>query len=377
MAENPAQEKTEEATPRRRQQAKDKGQVARSRELGTMLVLMSSVAAATFLGPGMAREMMMVFERYLRIERNVLFDTMALPVIASQGINDMLSILTPFLIVMVIAAVVGSIMLGGLSFSSQALAFKWEKLDPIKGLKRVFGARGLMELLKALGKFVLIGSVAVAFLNSYLDEFFNLSAEPMEQGIVHATRLILLSFLITSSALIIIALIDIPFQLWEHSRQLKMTRQEVKDDSKETDGNPEVRGQMRRMQRELAQRRMMEEVPNADVVITNPDHYSVALRYDQKSMRAPVVLAKGADHLALRIREVAKNNDVVILAAPPLARALYHTTELKEEIPAGLYLAVAQILAYVFQLKQQTAAKRATPRDFEDLPIPDDFRYEK
>jgi flagellar biosynthetic protein FlhB len=377
VAEDTGQERTEEATPRRRQQATEKGQVARSRELSTMLVLLASVAGATFLGPGMVRDLSAVFERYLKLERDVLFDSNALPVLASQSMSDLLTMLTPFFIIVTIAAVLGSVVLGGVSFSTQALAFKWEKLDPVKGLKRVFGARGLMELLKALGKFVLIGAVAIAFLTHNLNEFFNLSAEPLQAGMAHSINLLLWSFLIMSGALVVIALIDVPFQLWDHSRQLRMTRQEVKDDSKETEGNPEMRGQVRRMQREIAQRRMMEEVPKADVVITNPEHYSVALRYDQKTMRAPVVLAKGADHIALRIREVAKQHDVVILSAPPLARALYHTTELEKEIPAGLYLAVAQVLAYVFQLKQRSAAERNNPRDFGDLPIPKDMQFDK
>jgi flagellar biosynthetic protein FlhB len=233
-----------------------------------------------------------------------------------------------------------------------------------------------VELIKALAKFLVIGSVAVAFLYSQADEYIGLGQEPVMQAMAHASNLLVWGFIAISTTMILIALVDVPFQLWDHSQQLKMTFQEVKDDSKDTEGDPELRGRIKRMQREMAQRRMMAEIPTADVVITNPEHYSVALRYNSEKMNAPIVVAKGVDVIAMQIRKVANEYDIPILAAPPLARALHHTTEINGEIPAGLYLAVAKVLAYVFQLKQKPYWQRQKQHNMDDLPIPDDLQFD-
>lgn len=377
MAEDTGQERTEEATPRRRQQAREEGQVARSRELNTMLVLMIAAGAGAFLGPELGRDMAQLFHDHLSIAPQDVYDPGAIIRHLSGAIFDMVSALAPFFLVTVVAAIGGPLLMGGVNFSSKALAFKWDKLDPVKGLKRVFAMRGLIELLKALAKFAIIGVVAVFFLTTHMEEFFGLGAEPLREGIMHTFHLMLWALLAISSSLILIALVDVPFQLWDHGKQLRMTKQEVKDDTKDTEGSPELRGQIRRMQREMAQRRMMEEVPKADVVITNPQHYAVALKYDQDKPGAPKVVALGVDRVALRIREVAREHEVVIVAAPPLARAIYHSTDLNEEIPVGLYLAVAQILAYVFQLRAAGKKGGAAQKEFTDLPIPEDYRHDK
>ena len=267
-------------------------------------------------------------------------------------------------------------MIGGLNFSTQALAYKVKKLDPIKGLKRIFAIRGLVELVKALAKFFIIGLVAVIYLYGQADDYFSLSAEPVKQGIAHTMNLLVWAFLVISTAMVLIAGVDVPFQIWDHKKQLRMTLQEVKDENKDTEGNPEIKSRVRQTQQEMAQRRMMAEVPKADVVITNPEHYSVALKYDQKGNGAPIVIAKGADIIAMQIRTIARENEVMILQAPPLARAIYHTTELDQEIPEGLYLAVAQVLAYVFKLKTATRAQKAKQHKMNDLPIPDDMQYD-
>ncbi len=374
MAEDTAQERTEEATPRRREKAREEGQVARSRELNTMLVTLAALGAAALFGGHVVRDLAGIGERMLALPRSVVFDPAAMPRLFMESLVEAVWALVPFLAVVTVAGIVASVAVGGLSFSWKAVAVKWEKLDPVKGLKRVFGARGLMELVKALAKFVLIGALGVAFLVLYRDQLFGLGAQPVEEAMARALSLLLWAMVVMSGALVIVALVDVPFQLWQHGRQLRMTRQEVKDENKETEGSPEVRGQIRRLQREMAERRMMAAVPEADVVITNPEHYAVALRYDQATMRAPVVVAKGADLVAQRIREVARAHDVVLVSAPPLARALYHSTELEQEIPAGLYVAVAQVLAYVFQLKGRTGQAARARRDFDDLPIPDDLR---
>ena len=375
MAEETGQERSEQATPRRKQQAKEKGQSPQSRELNTMLLMLTGAGGISIFGPYIVDNILQITRMSFSPTRDELFSTETMVLYLSDALTGAFGALTPFLFVLVIAAIAGPIMIGGVTFSPQALAFKWEKLDPIKGLKRVFSWKGFVELIKALMKFMVIGTVAIFFLYQQSDSYVGLGYEDVSQSLPHASQLLLWALLIISSSLILIALIDVPFQIWDHLRQLKMTFQEVKDENKDTEGNPEVRGRVRRIQREMAQRRMMADVPEADVVITNPDHYSVALKYDQKRMAAPIVVARGTDLVALQIRAVARDNDVTIMQAPPLARSLYHTTKLGQEIPAGLYLAVAQVLAYVFKLKKAHSKQNRTHK-MNNLPIPDDLQYE-
>jgi len=377
MAENTGQEKTQDATPRRKQQARDRGQVASSRELNSMLMLLSGGVAAAVLGPYLVGNVVMIFQKYLHMERATIFDVSAMPTLLGEAVVDAFWGIAPFFLILTIAAIAGPLMMGGINFSGKAISLKLEKLDPIAGLQRIFAWRGLVELVKALAKFLVIGSVAIVFLYSQADQYIGLGQEPVMQAMGHASDLLVWGFIAISTTMILIALVDVPFQLWDHSQQLKMTFQEVKDDSKDTEGDPELRGRIKRMQREMAQRRMMAEIPTADVVITNPEHYSVALRYNSEKMSAPIVVAKGVDVMAMQIRKVANEYDIPILAAPPLARALHHTTEINGEIPAGLYLAVAKVLAYVFQLKQKPYWKRQKQHSMDDLPIPDDFKFDK
>ena len=266
--------------------------------------------------------------------------------------------------------------LGGWSFSAQAMAFKFEKLDPVKGMGRVFSWKGLIELFKRLAKFVLVSVATIILLRSQIDSFLGVGLEPLKQGLAHTGQLLTWAFLLVSMVLILVVIVDVPFQLWDHQRQLKMTRQEVREENKQTEGSPEVKARIRRTQMEFAQRRMLDEVPKADVVITNPEHYAVALRYEQNKMDAPIVVAKGADHIAQRIKEIALENTVPILSAPPLARALYRSTELNKVIPSGLYRAVAQVLAYIYQLQQGPIYDRDADVSLNDLPIPDDLRWD-
>lgn len=376
MAEQTGQERTEDATPRRLQQARKKGQIANSRELNTLIMLMLSGATLWLIGPYAAQEMMQLIKGSLNLTREQIFDPVAMPSLFKEAIFDALAILTPFFVIMVIASVAGPISLGGgMNFSTEAISFKWDKLDPVKGMKRIFAWRGLVELLKALFKFILIGSIAVAFLYSQIDDFLQLSDEPVKQGIAHTTEMMVTAYIVVASTMFLIAGLDVPFQLWDYKQQLKMTFQEVKDENKETEGNPEVRGRVRKMQREIAQQRMMADVPKADVIVTNPEHFSVALKYDQDSMEAPLVIAKGVDLIAFQIRNIAREHNVPIVTAPPLARALHYTTELNQPIPYSLYLAVAQVLAYVFQLKRRPGWQQRGDLKMGNLPIPDDMQY--
>lgn len=376
MAEESGQERTHDATPRRKQQAREKGQVAQSRELNTLLMLFSSGLCAVFWGPHLVKDITEMYKHFLSIDRSVIFDPNAMVGLFYAAIKWVLLSLAPFFAILTIAALAGPIIVGGLNFSTEAISFKLEKLDPVKGMQRIFAWRGLVELLKSFLKFVIIGAVAILFLYHQSSAYIGLAYEPLLPAMAHAGHLLVWGFMAIASTLILIAAVDVPFQLWDHNQQLKMTTQELRDENRDTEGDPELRGRIKRMQRELAQRRMMAEVPKADVVVTNPEHYSVALRYDQNKMNAPIVVAKGADLIAMQIRTIAREHNVPILQAPPLARALHHSTEIDQPIPAGLYLAVAKVLAYVFQLKRQPNWQRQQNHKLDDLPIPDDLKVD-
>ena len=378
MAEDTGQERTEQPTPRRIQQAREKGQVPTSRELNTMIMMLIAGASVMLLGPAIVEDLLDMFKRYLTISRENIFDPTSMPVILETAIIDSLITLSPFFTLMVLSAIAGPLMMGGVTFSTKALSFKWDKLDPITGMGRVFSKKGLVELIKALIKFLIIGTTAILFLYTQMDTYLGLGREPLVQALPHMAKLLTWSFLAIASVLVFIALIDVPFQIYDYTQQLKMTFQEIRDENKDTEGNPEVRGRVKRVQQEMAQRRMMAEVPNADVIITNPEHYSVAIKYDQSSMAAPIVVAKGVDIIAMQIRTIAREHEIPILQAPPLARALHHTTEIDAEIPAALYLAVAQVLAYIFKLRTDPRwNKRKKEHKLNDLPIPNDMKFDK
>ena len=374
MAENrDGQERTERATPRRLEQARKRGQVPRSRELNTMLILVASAAGLLTMGDRVVAHMAAIVRSGLSLERELIFDPNGAIQVMERSLFAALELLLPFLVITTVAAVAASVALGGWSFSIQALAPRLEKLDPVKGMKRLFSARGLMELAKALAKFALVGAAGLLLLRLHWGELVGIGGESVAGALAHAGHLLGWSFLILSLVLLLVAAADVPFQLWEHGRQLRMTRQEVKDETKDTEGRPEVRSRIRQLQREQAQRRMMEAVAEADVVVTNPTHFAVALKYDSDTMRAPRVVAKGADLVAAQIRARAEEHGVPMLSAPPLARALYYSTELEQEIPAGLYFAVAQVLAWVYQIRTANAGPGETPPSPPDVEVPAEF----
>ena len=373
MAENEnGQERTERATPRREQEAREKGTVARSRELNTVALLVAGSAGLLLLGGGIVDMIVRVMRDSFQFDHVRLSEASSSSGALGDALLAALAALMPLFVLLVAAALLSSIALGGINFSSKALSFQWERVSPFKGMKRIFSAQGVMEMLKALAKFMLVGVIAIAWLRHESGAFLMLNEVSVEDGLATAAHLVIWSFLMISLGTILIAAVDVPFQLWQHSRQLRMTRQEVRDEMKESEGKPEVKQQIRRLQRELAQRRMMQEVPKADVIVTNPTHFAVALRYDAGKMRAPRVVAKGADLIARHIREIGAEHRVPVFEAPPLARALFYSTELDQEIPEGLYLAVAQVLAYVLQLRDPRPG--ASPTAPEDLPIPPDLR---
>ena len=345
------QEKTELPTPKKLREAKQKGQVPRSKELNSMTSMGFGAWGLLFMGAYMIEHISIFMHQGFVLSRDEVFSHAAIYEKFDAVLFEALTAIGPFLFLMVVVTIFTPLSIGGWAFSLEALAFKADRVDPIAGLKRIFSAKGLMELLKSMAKFFVVSLVAVIFLWSKADEFLSLGSQPLRLALQNGAWLVGLSFLVVSSTLILIAAIDVPFQLWDHAQKLKMTLQEVRDELKDTEGKPEVRSKVRQLQQEMAQRRMMEAVPEADVVITNPTHYAVALKYDHGSMAAPVVVAMGKDLIALKIREIAEFHDIEIFEAPPLARALYANGKLDQEIPAHLYFAVAQILAFVFQLR--------------------------
>jgi flagellar biosynthesis protein FlhB len=377
MAENEdGQERTEQPTTKRLDEAKRKGQVPRSRELNTMAVTLVGVVTLVAMSRSLGNSLSQMMSQRFVLTRQEIFDVNAMFTHLGEGVGQMFLSLAPFFLLVIVAAIGSSVALGGFSFSGEAMTPKLDKLSPLKGLKRVFSAKGLVELLKAMAKFILIGGITLLLLDNTLDRYLALHNMDIDQAISRLDGLIGWSVTLLASSLILIAAIDVPFQLWEHNRQLKMTRQEVRDEMKETEGRPEVKGRIRQLQRELAQRRMMQEVPKADVIVTNPTHYAVALKYDPERMHAPKLVAKGADLIAMNIREVAKEARVPLVESPVLARAIYFHTDLDAYIPAGLYLAVAKLLAYVFQLRTYRSKGGGRPRMPDDLPVPEEYRHE-
>lgn len=376
MAEDSGQERNEEPTQKRLDDAKKKGQIARSRELNTFVMLIASAALLTSQGGRVGAGLIQMMQSNFHVSREVIFEANTPLVFFKQAMQDGLFLIAPMLLILTIAAIAAPLSLGGWIFSMDSIAPKFDKLDPIKGLPKLFSINGLVELGKAMTKISLVALVGWLLYNSFFAELLGLSAEPMEQAVIHGLDLIVHSFLLLSGALIVIAAIDVPYQLWNHSKNLKMSMQEIKDEHKEAEGSPEVKGRIRKTQMEMAQNRMMKEVPKADVIVTNPSHYAIALKYDEASGSAPILVAKGVDLIAAQIRNIALENNVPLVAAPPLARALYYSTELDNEIPQGLYVAVAQVLAYIFQLKEAAKNHTAKPTPPKDIKVPPEFKQE-
>ncbi|MEE2730495.1 MAG: flagellar biosynthesis protein FlhB [Pseudomonadota bacterium] len=378
MAENEdGQERSEEPTQKKLQEAREKGQIPRSRELGGVAVMIFGAAGLMMSGRMLFDAAQSVFEMNYEFDRDALMtpDVMVESLILSA--QTAFAALVPFYIAVLLAAVLIPPMVGGMNFSTKALAPKFSKMNPLTGLKRMFSVQSLMEVLKAVSKFGLVSTAAILILDHNRERFMALGFLPPHEAMAEGISIVAWALFLLSCTLLVVAAIDVPFQVYQHNKQLKMTKQEVKDEYKDTEGKPEVKSKLRSKQREIAQSRMMSAVPDADVVITNPTHYAVALKYDPQKMLAPIVVAKGADHLALQIKKVALANDVMILNSPPLARSIYYHTELEREIPQGLFLAVAQVLAYVFQLQQFQKGKGPNPGVVPDFPVPEDLRKDE
>jgi flagellar biosynthesis protein FlhB len=374
MANNDS-DRTEEPTAKKLQKARADGQVPRSKDFSNALTGVGASIIMLIYGDWIIKDVATLTKQIFSFTRTQVYDENFMSLFLIQALKTVVVPFLPFILALMLIGVSAPIIIGGWNFSWKAMRPKLNKFSPLKGLKRMFGVQGLVELLKAMFKFILVAMFASTALYMQFKDFLMLGSRDPLVGMAEGLWLIGYLLVIISSSLILIALIDVPYQLWNYNRQQKMTKQEIRDEVKDVEGNPQIKQQIRRAQIEMSQRRMMESVPDADVVITNPEHYSVALKYDQNGVGAPILLAKGTEMIALHIRKIAKGNNIPIVQAPPLARSIFYTTKIDNEIPEGLYVAVAQVLAFVFQLKQNKNGFKSNNVFEQELPIPDDMRY--
>jgi len=351
MAEDSDAEKTEPASSKRLEDARKEGDVPRSRELATFAVLMTSGAGLWLTGKGLVAQLNATMISGLTFEREQVLNSNALIWRVTGDIAQVMLACLPLALAIMFVAVASPLLIGGFLFTGSAVAPKFSKLNPAKGLANMVSTNALVELLKAVAKTIVVGSVAYLVVMSQKDAVMGLSLESLKSGPAHMVDLLASAFLYIVGGLGIVAAIDGPYQMWHYANKLKMTRQEVIQESKESEGNPQIKGKIRQLQREMARRRMMAAVPTADVVVTNPTHYAVALKYTDGQGGAPRVVAKGSDEVAAKIRALAKEYKVTLLEAPALARALHKHADIGDEIPEALYSAVAEVLAYVYQLR--------------------------
>ena len=352
MPESSGQEKTEPATPKKRQDARKKGQVAQSKEISSAMILMVSLGFFYFAGSWMFLNLSEIITgTYANLNSLRFANVGDASALALKLASKLMSILLPFLVPLLVAGCVANIFQVGFKITTEAMTPKFSKLNPISGMKRFVSLRSLVELAKSIVKILFIGSIAYFLVKSDMQAFPALSQQEVGQILVFIARVSLKICFFVCLAIIILAVLDFLYQRWQHEEDLKMTKQEVRDERKQTYGDPKVKARIRSVQMEMAKRRMMEAVPEADVVITNPTQLAIALKFDAEEMIAPRVLAKGAGYVAQRIREIADENQIPIVEEKPLAQALFKMVEIGDYIPAELYRAVAEVLAYVYRLK--------------------------
>ena len=371
--EDSSQEKTEEPTGKRLEKAREDGQIPRSKELSTSLILITGVLSLWIFGDWLFNAERNIFILNFSIERHHLFDEKQMVIRLAASALEAIIAVSPIFILLTLAAIFGPLALGGWMFSAKSVMPKLNRISPLAGLKRMFSLKSLMELLKGWAKILVVVGCILFLFFSLKNSVLSLNQEPQRQAIAHAMDLVMISALTLALSTLLISLIDVPFQIYEFTKKMKMSLQEVKDEHKDTEGKPEVKQRIRRLQYEMSQRRMMSDVPDADVVITNPTHYAVALKYHSDEMKAPILLAKGTDEVALKIREIASHNKIPVVESPSLARSVYTFTKVGKEIPEGLYVAIAQVLAYVYQLDQYFKQQGPRPRQ-PVFPVPPDLR---
>lgn len=369
MAEDSDQERTEPPSPRRLDEARRKGQVPRSRELATFAVLMTGLLTAFWSGPALYAALKEIALASLGFNRQWLADPSLMAIHLISSFQTALVALLPIFLATVIAALLTPALIGGWLLSTEAFNPNFGRMNPLSGVKRLFSMRSVIEMFKTILKSGLVGGIVAATLWYERDQFLAMITMPAPSGLLFLWQLVRFTLLMAIGAMALIVLIDVPYQLWDYHKGLRMTKEEVRQEMKEMEGSPEIKGRIRQLQREAARKRMMSAIPKADVVVTNPTHYAVAIQYEA-GMRAPKIVAKGSFLLAERIIDIAREHKVAVVRTPPFARALYHHAELGEEIPSALYTAAAEVLAYIYQLKQYQRLGGAIPELNENLPVP-------
>ena len=368
MAENSSAEQTEEPTARKLRNAREEGQVARSVELPAAAVTIGAILVLFMMGGYWIKQVAEIFASGFKFDRKTLDNPDLMVATFAHQLGESFLLIVPVLLVTAILAVLSSGATGGYLFSLKSIMPNFGKLSIMWGLGRMFGARAAVELIKAILKFSLVAVVLWSLISRQMDQMMQMGQMALEPALAAAGWMIGESALWLSLSLLVIALIDAPYQRYSFIKRMRMTKQEIKDEMKDMEGKPEVKAKIRQRQREMSNARMIQKVKDADVVITNPEHFAVALSYDPAGDGAPILLAKGADHIAAKIREEAKLHGVEIFSAPPLARAIYFTTDLDRNIPEALYYAVAQVLAYVFNLAQIRPGVQPMQRPSPKLP---------
>lgn len=368
------QEKTEQPTAKRLEQAREKGDVPRSRELSTTVLLVICGCFMLFFGQRIVEVFIQLMRFNLSIDKAASSDPMMMFAHLEVTVKEALMSIMGLLIGLAFVAIAASVLMGGWNFTLEALQPKLSKLNPLAGIKRMFSINSLVELVKSFAKFAVVAGMAIYMIRSDQDQLMLMARQDIMTSMANGLELLLWGFIWLACSLVLITLIDVPYQQYQYMQKLKMTKQEVKEEMKNAEGNPEIKGRIRRLQREMTFRRMMSNVPKADVVITNPTHYAVALQYT--GHKAPVLVAKGEELVAAKIREIADAHKVPIISAPALARSVYYNTEIDQEIPSGLYMAVAQVLAYVTHLKAWKRRQGPKPVEPTQFDIPSELRHE-
>lgn len=374
MSEESDLEKTEDASDSHLQKARESGDVPRSRELATCASLLAAAMGFYAFGPSASGSLTAMMRNTLEFDSAIAFDAQLLAQKLGATVIDLFIAFAPFGLLTLAVAIAAPVLIGGWSMSFEAIAPNFGRMNPMSGLKNMISVRSLIELIKAILKTLFVGVLAYFAIKASIPVIQGLLGLPAEAAMSETLYVLVKCFLIVSSGMVVIAAIDVPYQLIAYANKMKMTKEQVRQESKEANGNPQLKAKIRRQQREMASRRMMAAVPEADVVIVNPTHYAVAIKYAEDSMRAPTVLAKGVDDTAMKIREIASAYKVLTVESPKLARALYANTEIEDEIPEALYTAVAEILAYVFQIRHFMANRHAVyPNMPQQVPVPDEL----
>ncbi|QQJ97295.1 flagellar type III secretion system protein FlhB [Burkholderia ambifaria] len=373
MADESDLDRTEAATPRRREKAREEGQVARSRELASFALLAAGFYGAWLLAAPSGAHLQAMLRGAFAFDRATAFDTHRMLSAAGSASIEGLAALLPILALTGLAALLAPMALGGWLISQKTFELKFDRLNPISGLGRIFSIQGPIQLAMSLAKTLVVGGIGGIAIWRSKDELLGLATQPLGSAVADAMHLVAVCCGTTVAGMLVVAALDVPYQIWQYNKKLRMTKEEVKREHRENEGDPHVKGRIRQQQRAIARRRMMAAVPKADVVVTNPTHFAVALQYTDGEMRAPKVVAKGVNLVAARIRELAAEHNVPLLEAPPLARALYHNVEIEREIPGSLYSAVAEVLAWVYQLRRFRSEGGAFPAAPVDLEVPADL----